>query len=114
MTMEFPPPAATKMELIELILAQRASLEALLSPLTAEEMEVVRGDWSIKDHLAHLTAWSGKAVAVLVGQPPYVGLGLNGPPANPRDYESINATMHARDQFKALEEVIEASGQRHS
>jgi hypothetical protein len=102
------------MELMERILTQRASLEDLLSPITAQEMEVVHGDWSIKDHLAHLNAWCGKAVAVLTGRPAYTGLGLIRPPDNPRDYDSINAIIHARDQSLPLEEVVATSGQRHS
>src|SRR5688572_29400128 len=103
MAIDYPPPPATKLELIERILLQRASLEALLSPITAAEMEVVHADWSFKDHLAHLTAWCGKAVAVLTGRPAYQGLGLSAPPANPRDYDSINDILYARDQFLPLE-----------
>jgi len=113
MAIEYPPPATNRAELIERIEAQRASLVALLSPLTAEEMTEPRGDWTLKDHIAHLTAWAGKAVALIQDLPAYKGLGLISPPADPRDYDSINAVLHGRDRSLPLEEVVARWGQRH-
>ncbi|HLF71174.1 MAG TPA: DinB family protein [Dehalococcoidia bacterium] len=112
----FGIPAANKQELIERILEQRASLEALLSPLTVEQATepLAPGGWSVKDHIAHLTAWAGKAIAALQDAPVYQGLGLIRPPADPRDYEAINVVLHDRDKYLSLEDVVEAFGRRHS
>jgi len=46
-------------ELTEALEAARARLDAALDGLTAEELEAPGpgGDWSVKDYLAHVTAW---------------------------------------------------------
>lgn len=49
----------TKAELLERMQAAYAHFEALLTPLSEEQMTTagVNGQWSVKDNLAHLTAW---------------------------------------------------------
>ena len=49
----------TKAELIERMQSGYAAFEALLAPLSAEQLSMpgVNGEWAIKDILAHLTAW---------------------------------------------------------
>jgi hypothetical protein len=106
MTPRYPEPAANRAELIDHIREARASLESLISPLTVDQCLTPLGDWSIRDHLAHLGAWLGKAIALIQDEPAYRGLGLSAPPADPRDYDSINAILHDRDQSLALEEVV--------
>lgn len=40
----------------------RQQLENAIAPLTPAEMETVRGNWSVKQTLAHLTAWEAELV----------------------------------------------------
>ena len=114
MTIDYPPPATNRAELIERIREARASLAALLSPLVVEQIIRPLDDngWSIRDHLAHLSAWSGKALAIIQDRPAYQGLGLISPPSDPRDYDSINALLHARDLSLSLDEVVARWGER--
>jgi len=112
MTIDYPPPATNRAELIERIREARESLEALLSPLTSDQVLMPLGDWSVRDHLAHLAAWTGKALALLNNRPAHEGLGLLSPPADPRDYDAINALLQARDESLTLEEIIVRWGSR--
>jgi hypothetical protein len=111
-TTDYPLPATNRIELIERIRDARASLETLLSPLTSDQVLVPLGDWSIRDHLAHLAAWTGKALALLNNRPAHEGLGLPSPPADPRDYDAINTLLRARDESLTLEDVIVRWGSR--
>jgi hypothetical protein len=114
LTTEFPPPAANKAELIERVMQQRLSLDALVAPLSAAEMLQPLGGWSVRDHIAHLNVWAGKALAVLQNRPPHDGLGLEWPPADPRDVDTLNAFFHERTRDVPLEDVLEESGRLHT
>lgn len=50
-----------KVTRIEQIRESYRQFEALLAPLSEEQLTTpnVNGDWSVKDNLAHLTAWHG-------------------------------------------------------
>ncbi|MGL4649144.1 MAG: ClbS/DfsB family four-helix bundle protein [Caldilineaceae bacterium] len=53
------PRPTTKVELLRALDAERSQLESLLAPLAPEQLTApgVVGAWSVKDVLAHLTAW---------------------------------------------------------
>lgn len=55
----------TRPELIQALNHSRQELESALSGLTPDEMEAVHGNWSVKQTLAHLTAWEAELVTGL-------------------------------------------------
>lgn len=57
----------TKAELLETISSSYNAFEKLLSPLTQEQLLTagVNGTWSIKDNIAHLTAWHQRLLIFL-------------------------------------------------
>jgi hypothetical protein len=97
----------SKAQLLEGLRDEQASFEALLNDIGEEHMTQpgVAGEWSVKDVVAHLTAWRRRTVgrfqAVLrhepVPPPPW-------PPELPTDDE-INAWFHATDRDRSLADV---------
>ena len=91
--------------------SEQAAWEGLLDQIGVDRMEEpgVAGSWSIKDVVAHLTAWRrrtvGRLEAVANGQPepapPW--------PADLHDDNEINAWFHARDRGKSVGEVLNES-----
>jgi hypothetical protein len=51
------------------------------------------GDWSLKDHLAHIAAWELSLVALLTGADREAAVGV---PAGAVETDSINAIIHER------------------
>jgi uncharacterized protein (TIGR03083 family) len=86
------------------IRAARAEIEALLARL--DEAALTRpgpdGGWSIKDHLAHLTAWRRMVLGLLAGQPRHAGLGVERATYDQGE-DAINAALeaHAKEQLPA-------------
>jgi hypothetical protein len=99
------PQSPTKSELLAQIRDERRKLETLLATLTPAQMlqPGASGTWSVKDVLAHISAWERRMLAWtgshLRGEPPHVPL--------PWDVERMNAEAHARDGGRPLEEVLE-------
>jgi len=52
----------TKNKLLDLIVSERKKLEDCLAQITAENKTLpgVENDWSVKDVMAHISAWEGK------------------------------------------------------
>ena len=55
----------TRVELTQALNASRLQMESALAGLTPDELEAGRGHWSIKQTLAHLTAWEAEVVTGL-------------------------------------------------
>lgn len=57
----------TKAELLTMMQEGYTAFEALLNPLSAEQLTTAGAseDWSLKDILAHLATWQGRAAQVL-------------------------------------------------
>ena len=57
----------TKQELISIIEAERAKLEAVIGTLSEAQMNEPNtvGDWSVKDTLAHLALWTSRNITVI-------------------------------------------------
>jgi hypothetical protein len=101
----------SKAQLLNDLHAEQAGWEALLRDIGEEHMTQpgVAGDWSIKDVVAHLTAWRRRTVgrfqAALrhepVPPPPW-------PPELPTD-DDINAWFHAADRDRLLADVLHDS-----
>ena len=95
-----------KAELLQRIRADRARLEKVLAPLDDAALEKPAADgWAIKDHLAHLAAWSQKAAAGIEGRPAYEGLGLD-KSAMGLSEEELNARLQARSHSRPAAELV--------
>jgi hypothetical protein len=91
--------------------AEHEAFQELVAQIGEDRMEEsgVGGAWSVKDIVAHLTAWRrrtvGRLEAAAHGQPeptpPW--------PANLHEDDEINAWFHARDRPKSVAEVLSES-----
>lgn len=91
-----------KAALLERIRNSRAALEQAVAQLSERQLATAGpdGGWAVKDHLAHLAAWEHKLLAMIEGQPGYVGLQLDAATYEHSDIDELNAILHQR--FKAL------------
>ncbi len=84
-------------------------LEALIAPLSDEELTRpgVTDDWSVKDHLAHLTWWEQYVIAVIGGAPNPVDTIPKGAEDESEDekYARENAYIVALTRDQPLTEV---------
>jgi uncharacterized protein (TIGR03083 family) len=95
----------TRNELLTAMKAARAEMDAALTGLTDEQLVEpgVLGEWTMKDLLAHLTAWEVELVTALGqlqrGQRPR-------PMPSDDETDRLNATWHAEQQSRPLERVL--------
>lgn len=101
-----PVRPADKAELLAIIQAGYDQFETLLASLTEEQMLIpgVNGSWSVKDNLAHLTAWQDYQAVRQEG----IVSGIEPPdPAPGRETEDeINDFYYQRDKDLPLAEVL--------
>lgn len=78
-------------------------LDALLAALSEEQMTRpgVTGDWSVKDHLAHLTWWGRRVITVLNGGADP----LDVMPGGEKTEDEINANVYAANHDRSLADV---------
>ncbi len=96
-----------KAALLARISAARAALEQALGRLDESALTQPGPDgWSIKDHLAHLSAWVRETTAVLRGQPGHTALGLDAAVYNGGDEDAVNAALQERSHALPLAEVL--------
>jgi hypothetical protein len=95
----------TKSELLQRIRDERRALEKNLARLTHTQMLFpgVMGEWTVKDALAHISAWERSMLTwtanLLSGKVP-------GTP-EPLDVDRFNAAIYAQVKDKPLGEVLE-------
>lgn len=94
-----------KTELLRRIQAGYDQFEAILAPLSEEQMTTpsVNGPWSVKDNLAHLTVWQSYLLDQLQGvltnqQPPEFMPGLS-------SEDEINERIYQENKDRPLGEV---------
>lgn len=101
----------SKAQLLDDLQNEQAQLEALLRDIGEDHMTEpgVAGEWSIKDIVAHLTAWRRRTVgrfqAALRHEP-------SPPPSWPPHLQTddeINAWFYAADRDRPLAEVLQES-----
>lgn len=104
--MSEPMKPADKTELLANIQAEYDQLEALLASLREEQMTIpgVNGSWSVKDNLAHLTAWQSYQAArqegILDGtEPPDPAPGLE-------TEDEVNEYFYQQHKDRPLAEVL--------
>ena len=114
----------TKQALLERIDERWAALQALVSTLSAADMERPLGDgWSAKVHLAHLAAWERSAIGLLRKQHRGDAMGLprslwdahdKGDEGSwPETGELVNATLAATAETQPLDQVLGESASTH-
>jgi hypothetical protein len=95
----------TKHELLDQIRAEHGHLEETLADLTHAQMQLpgVDGDWSVKDALAHISAWERCMIrwvgSLLRNEEPAIPL--------PWDVDRMNAETYTLVKDKPLAEVLE-------
>jgi hypothetical protein len=98
-------------ELLAQLNSEHEAWESLLEQIGEDRMEEpgVAGAWSVKDVVAHLTAWRrrtvGRLEAAAQGQPDPIPPW----PAELHEDDEINAWFHARDSDKSVAEVVSES-----
>jgi hypothetical protein len=96
-----------KTQLLDAMNIGYSEFENVLAPLDEKQMTTsgVNGDWSIKDILAHLTAWQRYLVirlqAAARNEEPAVG-----GPAGDEDVDKMNARFYEEDKSRSLGEVM--------
>jgi len=87
----------------------------LIVSLTPEELEgpTDTAGWTVKDHIAHVTAWEGGVTAVLQERPRHEGMGLSEDEMDMSDIDAFNARIH--DAFRSVpaDEVVEDAQLKH-
>lgn len=89
-------------------------LSAVIDGLTPAQMETAdEGGWSIKDNLAHLTAWERfMLLSHLQGQPATESFGLDEITAE-WHFDQINAALFERNRNRSLEDVMNSARATH-
>jgi len=86
-----------KADLIARIEERWAALTAMVAPLRAEELEQLRGDgWSVKVHLAHISAWEASLAALLRKQDRAEAMGVPPEVWDRHDTDAINDLLAGR------------------
>lgn len=102
-------PVIEKMALLEKVQTGYAQFEALLASIPQEQMTIasVDGNWSIKDHLAHLLAWQDRLQELLQAvldeqkEPPK-------PETTFSSTDEVNEYIYQKYKDYPLEEVLAA------
>ncbi|MFW9944048.1 MAG: DinB family protein [Candidatus Sifarchaeia archaeon] len=108
----------TKEELISQLHTDRRQLEELLSTLTPEEVEIegAQGDRSVKDIVAHITAWErygiGWIQSLAKGQKPEMPVPETSMDAVRQNMAIMNAEIHKKNENQPLQDILEEF--RHS
>lgn len=104
----------SKAQLLAELKDEQNQWEALLSEIGEDHMTQpgVAGEWSIKDVVAHMTAWRRRTVARFQAALRHEPLPAPEWPANldaDDDVEAINAWFHAADRNRPLADVLDES-----
>lgn len=93
----------------------RRQLEELLSTLTPEEMEIeaAQGDRSVKDIIAHITAWERYGIvwiqSLAKGQKPEMPVPETSMDAVRQNMAIMNAEIHKKNENRPLQDILEES-----
>ncbi|MCH8814238.1 MAG: ClbS/DfsB family four-helix bundle protein [Chloroflexi bacterium] len=97
----------TKAELPKRIETARAALDDLIAGLSDDQLvaPAPNGGWSVKDHLAHLSAWEAGIAALLRRRPRYLAMQLDAETYLNTDTDGLNAIIYQRNKDRSLEDV---------
>jgi uncharacterized protein (TIGR03083 family) len=115
MSEDFPTPTRRD-EVLANIRKARAELEASIAGLSEQQMTgpVTAGGWTVKDHLAHIAEWQRRALAVIAGQHPADGFGIDRETFERLDdVHALNEILFKRNRDRPLADVIEDFRETH-
>jgi hypothetical protein len=106
----------TTAEMLQRIRTARAELDAIVAHLTPARLAVPGpdGGWSIKDHLAHVTAWEQITLGRLRGVPEHTLYGVDEGSVASLDIDRLNDILYRRDRQQPPEQVLAASGDSYA
>ncbi len=98
----------TKAELQEGLDRSWSALQTTIGRFTLEQLTgpADAGGWTVKDHLAHVTAWERSMVYLLRHQPRHEGLGVPEMVYLTGDDDAINAVIHEQTKDQSLASVL--------
>lgn len=101
----------SKAQLLDDLRSEQAGWEALLDAIGAGNMTQpeVAGDWSIKDIVAHLTAWRRRTLSRFQAALRREETPAPEWPAQLQDDDEINAWFYAADRDRPLDDVLRES-----
>lgn len=105
----------TRDEMIAQLHADRSQLEEVLIGLNSEEMEIegVQGERSVKDIIAHITAWErygiGWIQALAQGQKPEMPVPETSMAVVRKNMAVMNAEIHKKNENRPLQDLLEES-----
>jgi hypothetical protein len=85
------------------------AINALFDSLSVAQLTTIRNPdgWTIKDHIAHLTAWENSVVYFFQGQPRHAGLGIAEAIYLAADIDATNAVIFQAHRDDPLAAVLE-------
>jgi hypothetical protein len=109
---DWQPP--TKTELLNLIDGSWRKLNGIVDGLDEEQLTTLRdaNNWTIKDHLAHVTAWEQSVLALLEGRDRNEAAGIVGA-TDDMTVDEENAIIQRRNVDRSLADVREAFQRSH-
>jgi hypothetical protein len=108
-------PPRDKADLLARIQREWDALGQAYAGLSDAKMSVPdTGGWSIKDNLAHLTAWENfMRQAYLRGRPEDEAMGIDGETLKQADENGINAILFERNKNRSVAEILAELDQSH-
>lgn len=96
-----------KTRILEEIHTKYAALEEILTPLADTQMTVagVNGDWSIKDVLAHITAWHHRLLIWLRAASQNEDPAISGPDSDD-EMDRLNEQFYKENKSRPLDDVL--------
>lgn len=106
----------TREELLQSINQSWDKLTTALDRLPEEKMTSAQDHqgWTVKDHVAHITAWERSVIFMLQGRERYQGLGVDEATYLSRDFDKINAKIYQQARNLSFERVLEQFRAIHS
>lgn len=99
---------ASRDELLAMLAASRARLEATIDALDEERLVSPRDDggWNIADHVVNIALWERSIVSLLRGMPRYEAIGVDEEAWLELDEHGLNALMVAEWRERPVREVL--------
>ena len=96
-----------KASILDQMRTKYAMLEEILTPLDNVQMTTagVNGDWSIKDVLAHMTAWHYRLLNILHAAGRNEEPAISGP-ASDEEVDRLNEHFYQENKLRSLDEVL--------
>ncbi len=103
-----------KAELMQCVRDSWSELSRLIGSLSDDELTASRRDgWSVKDHMAHITAWEQSALALLEGRPRHEAMGIAPDEYLSEDVDVVNDAIYQHNKDRSPKEVRAAFERSH-